>query len=156
MMKPIYRIWDRLAWRHLAPKKGSVEELASLHLFVNEHRDKTVTVGDKQLPASPHIVACLDGMIDQARRKNDVRFLRRYARAVGLVASSKPLPRDLTYLAMSAWWKLHTSLGRIPTPREVKTQVMRESRHWFTERHWLRVMQELAELFEPSPDDWQL
>jgi hypothetical protein len=44
-----------------------VASLASLHLFVKEHRDETITVGDKQLPKYPHIVACLDGMIDQAR-----------------------------------------------------------------------------------------
>jgi hypothetical protein len=46
--------WDRLMWRRYFPPEDSVASLASLHAFVNDHRDKTLTVGDEQLPAYPH------------------------------------------------------------------------------------------------------
>ena len=70
--------------------------LASLHLFVKEHRDETITVGDKQLPKYPHIVACLDGMIDQARRTNDIRWLRKYTQAVEFAPAGQTHKLDLT------------------------------------------------------------
>jgi hypothetical protein len=67
----IDQIWDCLMWRHYFPPEDSVASLASLHAFVNRHRDETVAVGDEQLPACPRITQCLDGMIDQARPLND-------------------------------------------------------------------------------------
>ena len=48
---------DRLGeamWRHYFPPEGSVASLASLLAFVNEHRDKTITLGDEMVPLHPH------------------------------------------------------------------------------------------------------
>jgi hypothetical protein len=54
----------------------------------------------------------------------------------------------LAYLAMSAWWKLHKWLDKIPTREEVKKLVTTESGIKFTERHWSRVFRNIAALFE--------
>ena len=36
----IGQIWDCLMWRYYVPPKDSVAELASMHAFVNGHRDE--------------------------------------------------------------------------------------------------------------------
>jgi hypothetical protein len=125
-VKSVYRIWDCLAFKHLLTKKGSIEELANGHRFVNEHRGETITFGNEKVPKYPYVTEQLDAMINHARRANDARFLLTYARAVRMVADNKPAKWDLTTQAMVAWWRLHESLGQIPTPKEVKDLVLKE------------------------------
>jgi hypothetical protein len=149
-MDPLDEIWDRLMWKHFAPAKDSVAALASLHAFVNEHRDETVVVGGGKLPRYPHSVLHLDVMIDYARRQNDVAFLRRYVRAVEFVVKGKHRALDATAQALVAWRQLRESLGKAPSPQEVKLQVEKEIGFKFTDRQWRRVFQDLAELFEPA------
>jgi hypothetical protein len=111
-VKSVYRIWDCLAFKHLLTKKGSIEELANGHRFVNEHRGETITFGNEKVPKYPYVTEQLDAMINHARRANDARFLLKYARAVRMVADNKPAKWDLTTQAMVAWWRLHESLGQ--------------------------------------------
>ena len=137
-------------WRHYVPPKDSVAALASLHAFVNEHRDETIAVGDKQLPAYPHTVQCLDGMVDQARRLNDVGWLRKYTQAVEFASAGKTHKLDLTARALVAWRQLREGLGRPPIRKEVVAWVEKETGVKFTPRQWRRVFTDLAELFEQS------
>jgi hypothetical protein len=41
---PIDEAWDQLMFRHYCPPEDSVASLASLHAFVNRHRDETVEI----------------------------------------------------------------------------------------------------------------
>jgi hypothetical protein len=127
-----------------------VASLASLHLFVKEHRDETITVGDKQLPKYPHIVACLDGMIDQARRTNDIRWLRKYTQTVEFALAGQTHKLDLTAQSLVAWRQWRESLGRAPTRKEVVTWVEKRTGVKFTLRQWRLVFTDLIELFEQS------
>jgi hypothetical protein len=142
--------WNDLMKRHYRPPQDSVAALASLHAFVNEHRDKTIAVGDKQLPAYPLTVQCLDGMVDRARRLNDVGWLRKYTQAVEFASAGKTRKLDLTAHSLAAWRQLHESLGRPPIRNEVEAWVEKETGVKFTPRHWRRVLTDLAELFEQS------
>jgi hypothetical protein len=136
--------------RQYVPPEDSVASLASLHEFVNKHRDETVTIGSKQLPVYPNIVQCLDGMVDRARRLNDVGWLRKYTRAVEFASAGKTHKLDLTAHSLAAWRQLRESLGRAPIRKEVVAWVEKETGVKYTPRQWLRVFTELAELFEQS------
>ena len=140
----------RLLRRHYVPPEDSVAALADLHWFVNEHRDETITLGDEKLPAHPDLVAYLDGRVDQARRRNDAGWLRKYAKAVELARAGATHKLDLTARSLMAWGKLRMSLGRPPIRKEVAEWVEKETGVKFTPRQWRRVFTDLAELFEPS------
>jgi hypothetical protein len=131
--------WNRLMKRQYVPPEDSVASLASLHEFVNKH-----------LPVYPNIVQCLDGMVDRARRLNDVGWLRKYTRAVEFASAGKTHKLDLTAHSLAAWRQLRESLGRAPIRKEVVAWVEKETGVKYTPRQWLRVFTELAELFEQS------
>ncbi len=136
--------------RHYIPPQDSVASLASLHRFVNQHRDETIAVGDEHLPAYPHIVQCLDGMVDQARRLNDVGWMRKYTQAMEFASAGKTHKLDLTAHSLVAWRQLREALGRPPIRKEVVAWVVEETGVKFTPRQWRRVFADLAELFEQS------
>jgi hypothetical protein len=140
--------WNRLMWQHYYPPKDSVAALASLHAFVNEHRDNTITVGDEKVPEYPYIVACLDGMVDRTRRTNDAGWLRKYTKAVEFAKAGKTRKLDLTARSLAAWGQLRESLGRAPGRKEVVARVEKEIAVKFTLRQWQRVFDSLAELFK--------
>jgi hypothetical protein len=134
----------RLLRRHYFPPEDSVAALADLHWFVNEHRDG-------KLPAHPDLVAHLDGMVDQARRRNDAGWLRKYAKAIELARAGGATHKlDLTARSLMVWGQLRMSLGRPPIRKEVMERVEKETGVKFTSRQWRRVFKDLAELFEPS------
>jgi hypothetical protein len=144
------QIWDCLMWRHYAPSKDSVASLASLHAFVNEHRDKTITVGDKQLPAYPYMVQCLDGLVDQARRSNDAGWLRKYTQAIQFASAGATHKLDLTARSLVTWRELRENLKRPPSRKELVERVKKETGIKYTQRQWRRVFTDLAKLFEQS------
>jgi hypothetical protein len=117
----------RLLRRHYVPPEDSVAALADLHWFVNEHRDETITLGDEKLPAHPDLVAYLDGRVDQARRRNDAGWLRKYAKAVELARAGATHKLDLTARSLMAWGKRRMSLGRPPIRKEVAEWVEKET-----------------------------
>jgi hypothetical protein len=141
--------WERLMWRHYFPPEGSVASLASLHAFVNEHRNKTITLGDEKVPLHPYTTAILDGMVDRARRLNDVGWLRKYTQAVKLASAGATHKLDLTARSLRGWGQLRMSLGRPPIRKEVEEWVEKE----VGQLHSAAVaayFTDLAELFEPS------
>jgi hypothetical protein len=142
--------WDRLAFRHLVSKDGSVADLADLHAFVNKHRDDAIEIRGESLQLYPHTVSLLDRQIETARLKNDFTFLRRYARAVEFASAGKTHKLDLTAHSLAAWRQLRESLGRPPIRKEVVAWVEKDTGVKFTPRQWRRVFTDLAELFEPS------
>jgi hypothetical protein len=140
--------WDRLMFQHYSPPEDSVASLASLHAFVNEHRDETVEISVGKVPRYPHMTQALDGRIDRARRMNDFTWLRKYAAAVEFAASGKSHKLDLMARSLVAWRQLRESLGRLPLHNEVMAWVEKEAKIKFTPRQWRRVFTALAELFE--------
>ena len=135
----IGQIWDCLMWRYYAPPKDSVAELASLHAFVNGHRDE-----------HPNVARCLDGMVDRARRLNDAGWLRKYAQAIECASTGATHKLDLTARSLVEWRQLYDSLGRPPLPKELIERVEKETGIKYTRRQWRRVFRDLARLFEQS------
>jgi hypothetical protein len=142
--------WDRLMFEHYGPREDSVASLASLHNWVNEHRDEMVETRNGKVPRYLHMTQALDGLIDRARRSNDFTWLRKYAAAVEFAASGKSHKLDLTAHSLLAWRQLRESLGRPPHRKEVRAWVEQQTEVKFTPRQWRRVFMDLAELFKQS------
>ena len=135
-------------FEHYGPTEDSVASLASLHNWVNQHRDEMVETRNGKVPRYLHMTQALDGLIDRARRSNDFTWLRKYAAAVEFAASGKRHKLDLTAWSLVAWRQLRESLGRLPLHNEVIAWVEKETQVKFTPRQWRRVFTLLAKLFE--------